>query len=241
MAVAMPRMVTVIVSAQTGRLQGRKRAAQPRHHVALSAIRGAALAVYVALVPLGCFTALDDDPAQPACFDQGGCNGVAVYCLNHGVPGADETGGEGGGSPVQNYWLLPADVLCDDLPVCGGPIPDDQPGCCTLGCGACYLKEFSDLNPGAEYYPSLDRVCVGQNWPGAVDPIVDWQSLGESGGTGGLLPPGDYPDIESEIRNACSARCSMKPNASGSPAQCEDDNWSDVLLRLLSCSAELRQ
>lgn len=142
------------------------------------------------------------------------CNGVAVYCQNHnGGGGADESGGP---SAEPNYWWKPYDgVVPNDTPLCSANAGDFGDICCLPGLVTCFSKSFNEGN-NPIYSPSLRGLCVGQNFPAPVDPLVDWVS-------------GNYPSIDDDIRAACSARCENLDDGGfgpGADPQCEDDNWS---------------
>lgn len=205
------------------------------------------------LMPTGCITLLTDPEIDGLCHDVGGCNGVKVYCINHG---GGQDGTAGGGEPVQNFWwneAKPGEVgVLSEFDHCDGLTPEyEGQYCCeTIGFGdvKCWVAtanqggKIQDIQTGfweyaphggsLDYPPSLDHICVGSNWPalpGSFDPLWNWEPVGDGeGGSGGPPIPGTFSTIEPEIRDACSTRCEILNRGSGQEI-CEPENWSAVL------------
>jgi hypothetical protein len=137
------------------------------------------------------------------------CDGVPVYCDN---------------ANQANYWWRKI-----ALQPTGGCGTDDW-WCCVND--QCWEKVYSITQ--ANHWSDMGEICVGHGVPEAVDPnqdpvvpLDDWRSQGETGN-----PPGWYPEIDREIRTACSKKC--KEQSAGEPdllypaleKVCEDGNWT---------------
>lgn len=147
---------------------------------------------------------------------QGVCNGVKVYCDN------DEAVDEGSGDGGQNYWWVPWGTkgsICESAEVPDSGCNPSDAHCCPDGVdGLCFCKRFTvqDITQYSQAIGDMGPLCVGQGHPGDnnVDPLEDWNS-------------GEYPTIDSEIREWCSARCVFDDYPIGGPSpQCQDANWS---------------
>lgn len=168
-----------------------------------------------ALIPTACF-----GPSSGTT----GTEGVEVYCQNDPYQGEDDgvdesagegdEGGGGGGGDGGNYWWVQ----------CPGPGYDcesDDVVCYNQGgyeMAFCKRYSFADVS---STFPGVP-ICVGEDIPAPVDIDADWVN-------------GGYPSIESEIRDACSAKCltanvvnentwsTQQPELE---PRCDADNWA---------------